>query len=282
MFPMYEMNEILARDLIERAYREDLGDAGDITTLATIPADAVVTARLNARAEGVACGVALAADCFAFVDRGLDIALFKKDGDRIAPKDCLMEIRGSARSILTAERVALNFSGRLSGIATLTADYVAQVAHTTAKICCTRKTTPGLRALEKFAVKCGGGMNHRFGLYDAVMIKDNHIAACGGIGAAIDRAREQIGHMVKIEVEIDRLADLEEALAHHPDIIMLDNMGNDDLREGIAIIAGRAKVEASGSVSLDRVASIAETGVDLISVGRLTHSAPNFDLGLDF
>ncbi|RED53669.1 nicotinate-nucleotide pyrophosphorylase [carboxylating] [Aestuariispira insulae] len=279
---MYEMNEILARDLIERAYREDLGDAGDITTLATIPADAVVTARLNARAEGVACGVALAADCFAFVDRGLDIALFKKDGDRIAPKDCLMEIRGSARSILTAERVALNFSGRLSGIATLTADYVAQVAHTTAKICCTRKTTPGLRALEKFAVKCGGGMNHRFGLYDAVMIKDNHIAACGGIGAAIDRAREQIGHMVKIEVEIDRLADLEEALAHHPDIIMLDNMGNDDLREGIAIIAGRAKVEASGSVSLDRVASIAETGVDLISVGRLTHSAPNFDLGLDF
>ena len=279
---MYELTDIRTRDLIEQAYREDLGDAGDITTLATIPADAVVTARLNAREDGVACGIDLAEHCFAFVDDSLEITCLKADGDRIRPGDCLMEIRGLARSILTAERVALNFAGRLSGIATLTAAYVAAVSHTGARICCTRKTTPGLRALEKFAVRCGGGMNHRFGLYDAVLIKDNHIAACGGIGPAIDRAREKVGHMVKIEVEIDRLQDLDEALAHQPDIIMLDNMDNGELRQGVAKIDGRAKVEASGSVALDRVASIAETGVDLISVGRLTHSAPNFDLGLDF
>ena len=194
----------------------------------------------------------------------------------------LARIEGKSRSILTAERVALNFAGRLSGIASLTAKYVAETAGSAANICCTRKTTPGLRKLEKYAVKMGGGMNHRFGLYDAVMIKDNHIAACGSIGTAIDRAREYAGHMVKIEVEIDRLQDLQEALAHKPDVIMLDNMSPDELKEGVGIIDGAAVVEASGSVSLERVAEIASTGVNLISVGKLTHSAPNFDLGLDF
>lgn len=268
--------------LIRAAYAEDLGDAGDITTVATIPADAQATAHVRARVDGVIAGVPVALACLREVDSDLTVVLHAVDGDPIRAGEAVLTVSGDARSILTAERVMLNFLGHLCGIATLTADYVRAVEGTRAKICCTRKTTPGLRVLEKYAVRCGGGANHRFGLYDAVLIKDNHIAACGGIGEALDAARDYAGHMVKIEVELDRLDDIPLALKHGPDVIMLDNMTPEQLAEGVAMIDGRALVEASGSVSMDTVRAIAAAGVDLISIGRLTHSAPNFDLGLDF
>jgi nicotinate-nucleotide pyrophosphorylase (carboxylating) len=204
------------------------------------------------------------------------------DGEPVAAGEILARIEGNARAVLAAERVALNLLCRLSGVATLTAAYVAEVAGTGARIVDTRKTTPGLRALEKYAVRCGGGGNHRFGLDDAVLIKDNHVAACGGVGEAVRRARLAVGHTVKIEVEIDRLDQLGEALAEHPDIVMLDNFALADLRRAVEIVAGRVPLEASGGVNLATVRAIAETGVDLISVGALTHSAPILDVGLDF
>lgn len=268
--------------LIRAAYAEDLGDAGDITTMSTIPEGTQATAHLRAREDGMVAGVPVALACLREVDSDLRVMLHAVDGDPIKAGESLLTVSGDARSILIAERVMLNFLGHLCGIATLTATYTEAVKGTRAKICCTRKTTPGLRVLEKYAVRCGGGANHRFGLYDAVLIKDNHIAACGGIGQALDAAREAVGHMVKIEVELDRLEDIPEALAHQPDVIMLDNMMPEELAEGVAQIDGRALVEASGSVSLETVRTIAEAGVDMISIGRLTHSAPNFDLGLDF
>ncbi|WP_259780349.1 carboxylating nicotinate-nucleotide diphosphorylase [Aestuariispira ectoiniformans] len=268
--------------LIRAAYAEDLGDAGDITTMSTIPEGTQATAHLRAREDGMVAGVPVALACLREVDSDLRVMLHAVDGDPIKAGESLLTVSGDARSILIAERVMLNFLGHLCGIATLTAAYTEAVKGTRAKICCTRKTTPGLRVLEKYAVRCGGGANHRFGLYDAVLIKDNHIAACGGIGQALDAAREAVGHMVKIEVELDRLEDIPEALAHQPDVIMLDNMMPEELAEGVAQIDGRALVEASGSVSMETVRTIAEAGVDMISIGRLTHSAPNFDLGLDF
>lgn len=268
--------------LIRAAYAEDLGDAGDITTTSTIPDDVQATAHLRSRADGIVAGVPVALACLREIDADLRVVLHAVDGDPIRAGESLLTVSGDARSILVAERVMLNFLGHLCGIATLTASYVEAVKGTRAKICCTRKTTPGLRVLEKYAVRCGGGANHRFGLYDAVLIKDNHIAACGGIGKALDAARGAVGHMVKIEVELDRLEDIPEALKHRPDVIMLDNMTPDELAAGVAKIDGRALVEASGSVSMDSVRAIAEAGVDMISIGRLTHSAPNFDLGLDF
>ncbi len=274
------INQILP--LVQMAYAEDLGDAGDVTTWATIPEDATSEASLNSRQDGIVVGVEIAQACFHHIDPDLDIILCKRDGDPVVKGETIMTLSGRSRSILTGERVALNFMGRLSGIATLTSQYATAVSHTKARICCTRKTTPGLRKLEKFAVRCGGGVNHRFGLYDAVLIKDNHIEACGTIGGAIDRAKEKAGHMVKIEVELDHLSDIQEALNHKPDVIMLDNMNPLQLAEGVAMIDGRAVVEASGSVSLDTVKDIAEAGVNLISIGRLTHSVENFDVGLDF
>jgi nicotinate-nucleotide pyrophosphorylase (carboxylating) len=204
------------------------------------------------------------------------------DGNDVAPGDIIATIEAHTRALLSAERVALNFAGRLSGIASLTARYVKLVVGTGARIVDTRKTTPGWRAFEKYAVRCGGGSNHRFGLDDAILIKDNHVAAAGGIANAIGRAKAYAGHMVKVECEVDSLAQLEQALAAGADLVLLDNMKPDMLREAVRITAGRAKLEASGGVNLETVRAIAESGVDMISIGALTHSAPVLDIGLDF
>jgi nicotinate-nucleotide pyrophosphorylase (carboxylating) len=268
---------------IRRALAEDLGDAGDITTAATIPATACSRAVIVARKAGTISGLHVAARVFEMVGQGsVTVAVKSQDSTAVAAGAVLADISGSTRAILTAERVALNFLGHMSGIATATAEVVAAVAHTKAKICCTRKTTPGLRALEKYAVRCGGGVNHRFGLYDAVLIKDNHIAAVGGVARAVAAAKAAMGHMVKVEVEVDTLSQLRDALTATPDAILLDNLSPTQLKEAVAVVAGRAVTEASGSVTKATAPAIAEAGVDVISVGWITHSAPCLDLGLDF
>ena len=295
----------LAPGLIARAVAdalaEDLGLAGDITTDATVPAKATAKAAFVARKPGVVSGLAVAQATFAALDPKAKFTPVAADGDAVLPGAVIATVSGPARAILTGERVALNFMGRMSGIATLTRAYVDAVAGTRAAIVDTRKTTPGLRAFEKYAVRCGGGMNHRAGLFDAILIKDNHIAACGGLEPALRAARARAGHLVKIEVEVDTLAQLDEVLAltfaggpksgtaKSPgaraclaDVVLLDNMTPAHLREAVARVAGRLLTEASGGVSLATVRAIAETGVDLISVGALTHSASVLDLGLDF
>ncbi len=264
------------------ALAEDLGLAGDITTDATVPAAARAEAVLAARRAGVVSGTALARAAFHALDPELRFEVEIADGGAVAPGAAIARIAGPARAILTAERVALNFMGRMSGIATLTRRYVDAVAGTAAAIVDTRKTTPGLRAFEKYAVRCGGGGNHRAGLFDAILIKDNHIVAAGSLEKAITAARRTAGHLVKVEVEVDTLDQLALALRHPIDAVLLDNMTPDDLRRAVAMAAGRVLTEASGGVTLDTVRRIAETGVDLISVGALTHSAPVLDLGLDF
>ena len=276
------LSPLIVEDAVARALKEDFGDAGDITTSATIPADAKSKAVIAARKPGVVAGVDAALAAFRLVDPAISVSIEKDDGARVQKGDVILAIDGPARGVLSAERVALNFMGHLSGISTATAALVDAVKGTNAKIVCTRKTTPGLRAFEKHAVRCGGGHNHRFGLYDAVMIKDNHIAAAGGIAKALAAARAATGHMVKIEIEVDGLAQLEEALAHGADVVLLDNMAPADLKRAVAINKGRAVLEASGNVTIDTVRAIAETGVDVISSGWITHSAPNLDLGLDF
>jgi nicotinate-nucleotide pyrophosphorylase (carboxylating) len=272
----------LVATAVAEALAEDLGLVGDVTTNATIPADAQSTALLKARAPGAVSGIALARAAFHALDPALAFTVTKPDGGIVATGDTIAEISGSARAILSAERVALNFMGRMSGIATLTARYVAAVAGTRAAIVDTRKTTPGLRAFEKYAVRCGGGRNHRIGLFDAVLIKDNHIIAAGGLERAIKAARDHAGHILKIEVEVDTLEQLERVLQHRVDAVLLDNMSPETLKKAVTMVAGRSLTEASGGVNLDSVRDIAETGVDLISVGALTHSAPVLDLGLDF
>lgn len=272
----------LVATAVAEALAEDLGLVGDVTTNATIPADAQSTALLKARAPGFVSGLALARAAFHALDPALAFTVTKPDGGIVATGDTIAEISGSARAILSAERVALNFMGRMSGIATLTARYVAAVAGTRAAIVDTRKTTPGLRAFEKYAVRCGGGRNHRIGLFDAVLIKDNHIIAAGGLERAIKAARDHAGHILKIEVEVDTLEQLERVLQHRVDAVLLDNMSPETLKKAVTMVAGRSLTEASGGVNLDSVRDIAETGVDLISVGALTHSAPVLDLGLDF
>ncbi len=276
----------LPRGLVARAVAdalaEDLGLSGDITTDATVPSHASAEAVIAARRPGVLAGLDLAEAAFSAMDPSVQFEPAKFDGDRLEPGDVVARIAGNARAILTGERVALNYLGRMSGIATLTRRYVDAVAGTRASIVDTRKTTPGLRAFEKYAVRCGGGRNHRTGLFDAILIKDNHIVAAGGIEAAIKRARTNAGHMVKIEIEVDTLEQLDRVLAHDVDAILLDNMAPAMLREAVLRVAGRALTEASGGVDLTTVRAIAETGVDLISVGALTHSAPVLDLGLDF
>ena len=276
-----DLPRLLVEDAVRAALREDLGRAGDITSAATIPADATARAALVARQPGVLAGLALAACAFRESDTALHFEALKHDGAALAVGDVVARVDGNARAILSGERVALNFLCHLSGIATATAGLVARVAHTKARICETRKTTPGLRAFEKYAVLCGGGANHRFGLDDAVLIKDNHIAVAGGVAKAIRQARAAVGHLVSVEVEVDTLAQLAEALTVAPDAILLDNMPPSDLVKAVALVDGRAIVEASGGITLDTVGAIAETGVDRISSGWITHSAPALDLALD-
>lgn len=273
---------IIVTRAVADALAEDLGLAGDITTDATVDAGATANAVVAARRPGILAGLDLAEAAFAAMDPSIMFTRAKADGDRIASGDVVASISGNARAILTGERVALNYLGRMSGIATLTRHYVDAIAGTKAAIVDTRKTTPGLRAFEKYAVRCGGGQNHRTGLFDAILIKDNHIVAAGGVAAALTRARAHAGHMVKIEIEVDTLQQLDHVLEHKVDVILLDNMPPETLREAVARVAGRALTEASGGVNLDTVRDIAEAGVDLISVGALTHSAPVLDLGLDF
>lgn len=269
-------------EAIRRALAEDLGDAGDITTNSIISPTATSRATIVARKSGTIAGLDVARRVFGAAGNGVNITAHAADGDNVAPGTVLLTLEGLTRTLLSGERVALNFLGRLSGIATATAEIVAAVAHTKARICCTRKTTPGLRAFEKYAVRCGGGVNHRFGLYDAILIKDNHIAAAGGIVPAIGAARRSAGHMVKIEVEVDTLAQLDEALTANADVVLLDNMTPSQLKNAVAMAAGKAVTEASGSVTRVSAPAIAESGVDLISVGWITHSAPNLDVALDF
>jgi nicotinate-nucleotide pyrophosphorylase (carboxylating) len=236
---------------------------------------------ISARKPGTLAGLALAEAAFAAIDPSVSFKAMKRDGERLAAGTVVARVKGPARAVLSAERVALNYLCHLSGIATETARLVSLVAHTNARICCTRKTTPGLRAFEKYAVRCGGGWNHRFGLDDAILIKDNHIAVAGGAAEAIRRARAFAGHLVKIEVEVDGLDQLAEALTVSPDVVLLDNMKPAMLKKAVALVAGRARTEASGGITPDTVAAVAETGVDYISSGWITHSAPALDLGLD-
>ena len=273
---------LLVEPVVRAALEEDLGRAGDITSQLTVPADARAAARLVARNPGRIAGLICAGAAFRLVDPALKFDVATPDGSDVIAGAVLATVSGSARSILTAERVALNFLGPLSGTATATAALVKAVEGTGTRIVCTRKTLPGLRALQKYAVRCGGGFNHRFGLDDAAMIKDNHVQAAGGIEPAIARLRAGLGHMVKIELEVDTLAQLEEALGLGVDTILLDNMSLDDLRHAVTLAKGKAVLEASGNVTLTSVRAIAETGIGYISSGAITHSAPNLDIGLDF
>ena len=273
---------IMLEPLVRAALLEDLGRAGDVTTDAIVPKDHRATTVLSARQAGIVAGLDLAMLAFRLIDQNVDMAVERADGSKVAQGEIIASVSGPAGAILTAERTALNFLCHLSGIATATASVVAAVRGHGAKIVCTRKTTPGLRAVEKYAVRAGGGSNHRFGLDDAILIKDNHIAIAGGIRSAIERARSSVGHLVKIEVEVDTLAQLEEALALAPDAVLLDNMSVDELRQAVAMVAGRAITEASGRITPTTAPAIAATGVDLISIGWLTHSAPILDIGLDY
>lgn len=280
---MTTLPDLLLEPLVRAALVEDLGPSGDITTRLVIPPETTYRAVLNAREAGVASGMQVAAMAFRLVDPGLKIETQVPDGADFEKGAALMTVTGPAAAILSAERVALNFAGRLTGIATLTAAFVAEAHGTKARITCTRKTTPGLRLVEKAAVAHGGGSNHRYGLGDAVLIKDNHIAAAGGIRPALERAAAGASHMMKVEIEVDRLDQLEEVLATGgADVVLLDNMDNATLAEAVKMAAGRVVTEASGNMRLDRIASVAATGVDYISVGALTHSAKTLDIGLDF
>lgn len=269
-------------DIVRAALKEDLGHGHDITTECTVPLDKDARAVVNARKAGRLAGVVAGLAAFTITDPDCEIELLKGDGEDVAAGEDIAVVTGSARAILTAERVALNFMQHLSGVATLTKQYVDAIEDTGAKIADTRKTIPGMRGLQKQAVRLGGGMNHRFGLDDAVLIKDNHIALAGGVYPALQMARENAGHMVKIEIEVDTLEQLGEVLHYGgADIIMLDNFSNADLAQAVEMIDGKTVIEASGGVNLQTVKAIAETGVHIISVGALTHSAPALDIGLD-
>ncbi len=268
------------RPVVVAALAED-APSGDVTSQVFVPAGAVATADVVAREPGVMAGVQVLEVVFAEIDPAVEVVLHIDDGEEFTAGDVLATVSGPARAILRGERIALNLVQRMSGIATFTAEHVAAVAHTRARVVDTRKTTPGLRVLERHAVRCGGGDNHRFSLSDAVMAKDNHLALTDDVTAAIRAARAQIPHTMHLEVEVDRLGQIEPVLAGGVDTIMLDNFTLDDLRTGVEIVAGRAIVEASGGVRLDTIGAIAETGVDVISVGALTHGVRALDLGLD-
>ena len=274
--------DLLIEPVVRAALLEDLGRAGDLTTDAIVPATAKAKTALVARQHGVVAGLAAAATAFRLVDPSIEMTIERPDGTRLVPGDRIATITGPARGMLTAERVALNFLGHLSGVASGAATLVEAVRGHKARICCTRKAMPGLRALQKYAVRVGGGMNHRFGLDDGVLIKDNHVAVAGGIRPAILAARRGVGHLVKIEVEVDTLDQLEEALATGTDAVLLDNMTPDQLATAVRMIDGRAIAEASGRITPQTAPAIAASGVDLISAGWLTHSASVLDIGLDW
>ncbi|MCR9139102.1 MAG: carboxylating nicotinate-nucleotide diphosphorylase [Alphaproteobacteria bacterium] len=275
------LSPLLIEQSVRAALEEDLGRAGDITSQATIAPDAVASAVLSSRELGIVSGIPLAHAAFRLLDPDISVVPEAKDGDLIEVGRTIARVEGNARAILSAERVALNFLMHMSGIATITSSFVKQITGTGAAICCTRKTIPGLRAIEKYAVRCGGGSNHRFGLDDAVLIKDNHIAVAGGVTEAIAAAKSYCGHLVKIEVEVDTLEQFNDALAAGPDVVLLDNMSLDELREAVRINDGKVKLEASGNVDQSTVAAIAGTGVDYISTSRITIAAPTLDIGLD-
>lgn len=289
------LSPLMVEEQVRAALSEDLGRAGDITSQATIAPERSARAELNAREEGVVAGLDLARAAFRLMDPEIRFEAFVKDGDRLAPGTVIARVSGPARAVLSAERVALNFLMHLSGVASYTARFAAEIAHTPARVCCTRKTIPGLRALEKYAVRMGGGSSHRYGLDDAILIKDNHIAVSGGVAGAIHAARAFAGHLVKVEVEVTTLEELEEALEAQPDVILLDNMGPELLRRAVEInrdCAGlseatyaadprRVKLEASGNVNIKTIRAIAETGVDYVSTSKITMAAPTLDIGLD-
>ncbi len=276
---MTALPDLMIEPIVRSALLEDLGRAGDLTAQAVIPAEARFAAVFRAREAGVVAGIDGAR--LAMTLMGARFETILPDASPIKPGDLIARVEGPAAAVLAGERVALNLLCHLSGVASQTAKYVAAVAGTGARISETRKTMPGLRGLQKHAVKCGGGFNHRFGLDDAILIKDNHIAICGGVGQALERAKAAAGHLVKVEVEVDSLDQLREALPYAPDVVLLDNFALDDLRQAVALAKGRTVLEASGGVNLTTVRAIAETGVDVISIGALTHSVPNFDIGLD-
>ncbi|SHF97799.1 nicotinate-nucleotide pyrophosphorylase [carboxylating] [Kaistia soli DSM 19436] len=280
--PINPLPLIMIEPLVRATLLEDLGRAGDLTTDAIVPADARAEARLVARQPGIIAGIDLARLAFRLIDPDIGVEVALADGVAVAPGDTIASVRGPARGILTAERTALNFLCRLSGIASATSAIVASVSGYKAHIVCTRKTTPGLRAVEKYAVRAGGGANHRFGLDDAVLIKDNHVAIAGGIRPALERAKAHVGHLVKIELEVDTLDQLAEALELGVDAVLLDNMDPAMLARAVTMVDGRAITEASGRINPTTAPAIAASGVDLISVGWLTHSAPILDIGLDF
>jgi nicotinate-nucleotide pyrophosphorylase (carboxylating) len=280
--PQAFLSPLAIDEAVQRALDEDLGRAGDITSIATIPEATKAHAILVARQAGVIAGLPLAVATFQKLSPDINIEAHFRDGAAVAAGVHVLTISGPARAVLAGERTALNFVGRLSGIATLTSDYVRHTAGTKMRICCTRKTTPGLRALEKYAVRCGGGFNHRFGLDDAILIKDNHIAVAGGVRPVLERARAHAGHLVKIEIEVDTLKQLREVLdSGLADVVLLDNMDIATLTEAVNLANGRVVLEASGGVTQASIAKIAATGVDYASSGALTHSAPNFDVALD-
>ena len=276
------LSHLLFEDIVRAALKEDLGHGRDITTELTIPPDARAKAQLNARQEGILSGLIPALSAFTLTDSDFEITVHAQDGDLILPGQALASIEGPAVALLTAERTALNLLTHLSGIATLTAVYVETIKTTKANISDTRKTLPGLRALQKYAVRCGGGVNHRFGLDDAVLIKDNHIAIAGGTKPVLDAARAGAGHMIKIAIEVDSLKQLDQVLKHGgADVVMFDNFALSDLKKAVKMVNGALITEASGGVNLETVLDIARTGVDVISIGALTHSAPALDIGLD-
>jgi nicotinate-nucleotide pyrophosphorylase (carboxylating) len=282
LHPEAFLSPLAIDEAVRRALGEDLGRAGDITSIATIPEGTPARAVMVARQSGVVGGLPLAVATLQNLSSDITIKAHLRDGANVAAGHQLLTISGPARTILAGERTALNFVGRLSGIATLTSDYVRHTVGTKLRICCTRKTTPGLRALEKYAVRCGGGFNHRFGLDDAILIKDNHVAVAGGVRPALARARAHAGHLVRIEIEVDTIDQFREVLdTGLADVVLLDNMDTPTLSEAVKLAKGRVVLEASGGVTLDSIAKIAATGVDYVSSGALTHSAPNFDVAID-
>lgn len=276
------LDEVLLTPIVEAALREDLGRRGDVTSQATIPAKMQAKLQIKARQAGVICGMDLARLAFRLIDTNIEFVAKVHDGERVAANTVLAIVSGNARHLLTAERTALNFMTHLSGIATATRQIVDSVAEYPAQITCTRKTIPGLRIVQKYAVRCGGGRNHRLGLDDAILIKDNHIAIAGDISTAIKQAQAFAGHLIPIEVEVDTLEQLEQALAVGVNIVLLDNMAPDVLTQAVAMCQGKAKTEASGGITPETVKAVAETGVDFIAMGYLTHSTTALDIGLDF